>query len=172
MWELRKLPPEKVTPAMVYDLSLQHNLVPESVEQSLHTFRSLAGGGLVLQIYEGEDKVATLIVSSLVPRESAELDLIPKPQYFRRGFKQELVSSLQPLWMVLFEEMGVRRVTAYVPKSRVRTKRALLACGFEVEGVMREGARMRNKNPEDLYLMGLLKKDIKTPAEEEADGVL
>jgi hypothetical protein len=171
IWTLGKIAPEKLTPVALYDLSKKHNLVPDSTHQALRCYQNLATNSMALKLKDGDEEVATIVISSLVERECAELDLIPKGSYFQRRYKKSLVTALGPLWLVLFNHMQLRRITSFVPRSRARTRRALKAVGFRVEGVIREGIKLARKDPEDLYVMGLLREEVILP-EEDSDGVL
>ena len=160
-WELKKVSPERVTPELIYDITRRHHLVPESVEVALHTFHALGQNSMVCQVSSEGEEVATVIVSGLVPGASAEIDFIPKTKYFRFDtYKRNLRKAMSPLWTMLFGEMEVRRVTSYAARSRSRTRRALKACGFKQEGLLREAAHLKNKEPEDLFVMGLLRSEV------------
>ena len=170
-WTLGKIAPEKLTPVALYDLSKKHNLVPDSTHQALRCYQNMAVNSMALKIKDGDQEIATIVISSVVERECADLDLIPKGQYFQRRYKQSLIKAMQPLWLVLFEQLRLRRVTSYVPESRSRTRKALKAVGFKTEGIIREGIKLARKDPEDLYVMGLLSQEVVLP-EEDSDGVL
>ncbi len=153
-WVLKKV--EDPSPSLLFDLAKQHGLVPDSVQSVLRCYHSMSTSSAVLYVMDGDQKVATVVVSAVVPGETAELDLIPVSQYFRSGYSHQLRDVMTPLWRVLFGEMALRRVTSWVPESRTRTLRALRALGFEDEGTMRMGLKLRDKDPEDLVMLGLL----------------
>ena len=63
---------------------------------------------------------------------------------------------LTPVLSRLLSGRRLRRVTSMVPKSRSRTFRALLACGFKKEGQMRRAVKFAGRDAEDVVIMGLL----------------
>lgn len=156
-WTIEKV--ENVTPSMLFDLARAHGLVPDNVQNIVRCYHGMSAASAMLYVKSGGEKTATVIISAVVPGETAELDLIPVSQYFRSGYVSELREVMEPLWAVLFIEMGLRRVTSWVPESRVRTIRALKSLGFEEEGVQRQGIRLRDKAPEHLVMLGLLAED-------------
>lgn len=158
-WKMRKV--EDVTPAMLFEISRRHHLVPESIQGALRNYHALASSSIVLHIADDDHDVATVIVSGITPNDTAEMDLVPVGKFFRGRYIRKLRAALSPLWTVLFGEMMLRRITAYVPHSRGRSAKALQALGFVDEGVMREGIKFRDRDPEDLAILGLLKDDIK-----------
>lgn len=151
----------------MFDLGLRHRLVPDSVHQALRCYQSMASNSMALKIFDDDIVIATLIISGLVPKECAELDMIPKPQYFRNGYKRQLIDVMSQLWPVLFGELKLRRLTSYVPKSRIRTRRALKCLGFKQEGILRDGIKLSGKQPEDLYVLGLLQQEAVRPEEDD-----
>jgi hypothetical protein len=82
--------------------------------------------------------------------------MIPHPQHFRGGYDEKLIGAMEPLWGQVFDVLGTRRLTAFIPESRGRTKKALKVCGFRHEGRIRQMVKFEKKNPEDIFVLGLL----------------
>jgi hypothetical protein len=129
--------------------------------------RNAAASCLVLEIMnENHEKVADAIISEIVDGDSATLDLMVVSRFYARfnadksesdvPFNDLTRDALRPALVRLAEARRLRRVTAAIPQSRNRTYRALLACGFNKEGVMRRAVKLRGKDPEDLVVMGFL----------------
>jgi len=159
-WCLQQIPEDIATPEMVYDLYRRHRLVPDSVPLAVSGFQSLAATGQVFEVIADGTKVATIIISAMVPGERADVDMVPLSKFFRGGYEEELRAAMEPIWEHAFEVNKVRRLTSSVPRSRARTVKALKAMGFKIEGVLREGAKIVGHEPEDLILMGLLPQDL------------
>lgn len=145
---------------MIYDVYRRHRLVPDSVPLAFSSFKSLAATGEVYRVVADDAVVATVIVSGVVPGERADVDLVPVSKFFRGGYEEELRLALSPIWRDAFDRHKVRRLTAGVPASRRRTVKAFRALGFMVEGVLRDGAKIVDRDPEDLVLLGMLPSDL------------
>ena len=159
-WELKSIPQHKVSPELMYDVGRRHKLVPDSASVAVASCRALAHDGMVSVLYDGEAQIGTVVISGLVQGEQAELDFIPVGKHFRKLHKKELVAAMAPLLGELFGRLKVRRITSYVPESRSRAYRALCSLGFGEEGKMREGCHLRNRDPEGLFILGLLPEDV------------
>ena len=164
-WSTNQISP--VTPIALYDIGKRHRLLPESVSGMIESYRSLADRCFlfsVLSLGDNGDRpgeVASVIVSNIVDDESADIDLIPFSDYFRDGFQEKIVAAMAPVLAPLFAMHNVRRVQSFVPFSRPRTVRALRACGFSVEGRLRDAAKIRGQEPEDVLVLGLLRKEYR-----------
>jgi hypothetical protein len=155
-WLLEHVPHEEVTAAWLYEICRGHRLVPDNPEVAVASYRSLASEADVYKLMADEDEIGTVIISGKVEGETAVLDFIPVSRHFRSNYTVRLRRALTPLWVDLFEHDKIRRLTALAPVSRTRTIRALKKCGFVSEGVMREGTMLKDKEPEDVAILGLL----------------
>ena len=144
------------TPAEeVYALLKRHRLVPDSRFAAAAACKVLASGDHH-RIFDGESVVADLFVSGVLDDDTAAVDLVPVPRYFRTGFDVPFAEATAPVFDALFVERGIRRITAIVPASRSRTKRALKSIGFKPEGNMTDGLNLYKTGVEDLKILGLL----------------
>jgi RimJ/RimL family protein N-acetyltransferase len=157
---LQQIPSGVATPEMLYDLYRRHRLVPDSMVMALAGFRTMAEDGNVYEVRADDAVVATVIVSGVIPGERADVDIVPVSKFFRGGYETALREAMDPIWERYFDVEGCRRLTSSVPASRRRTVKALKALGFRVEGVVRDGVMIANKDPEDLIIMGLLPRDL------------
>ena len=159
-WALHQVPENTVTPAWLYDLCRGRKLIPDDPLLAVGMCRSMTDSAVVHQVIDEEiGDVATVIVSDIVPGETAVVDLMPSSKHFRSRYRKKFIKAMMPLWTELFVQKNVRRVSSFVPISRTRTIRALKCCGFEEEGIIREGIKLRDKEPEDVMLLGLLVTD-------------
>ena len=164
-WEIIQIDPRDVTAQKLFDIGREHKLIPDSLAQAVENYRAMASCCQVYEIFavgENGDRpglVASVIVSNH-DGDMVNLDFVPKPAYFREGYQDKIRFVMRPLLNRLFSEYGIRRITSFIANSRPRTKRALLACGFKIEGRMRDAIIFRDQKPEDLLVMGLLKSDF------------
>ena len=110
--------------------------------------------------------MADAILSEIVDGEAATLDLMVVSRFYARlnadktendvPFNDLTRDALRPALSRLVEARSLRRITSAIPRSRNRTYNALIACGFNKEGVMRRAVKLRGKDPEDLVVMGFL----------------
>lgn len=164
---------ESISPEAVYEILKHHRLLPASVELAASVCNSMAVGGHHFIIADGTEEVANIFLSGLTPGESVQLDLVPVARHFRTGFDSPFLGAMEPLLERLFGALQVRRITSAFPASRKRTKRALCSIGFKPEGRIREGVALYNRDPEDIRVLGLLKKDYLSPKESKgADEIL
>ena len=159
-WELRRIPSATICPELIYELSRRHRLVPDNVGMALAGFTNLAQGGFVAAIQDDDTIIGTVVVSSIMRGEQADIDLIVQGKYFRQGFQSRLSGAMAPLMQTLFDDLDLRRVNALVPESRSRTVKALESLGFQLEGVKRLGVKLLNSEPEDLFMLGLLSENM------------
>lgn len=163
-WELKEVPEEEVTAQYTYDISKRHRLIPANVEDAVKYFRRLASNCLILNLEDGEGGlVAELIISDIIPNDSAEIAMIPCPKYFAPGveFAKDIREAMEPMLTDLINRHNLRRVTSFVPRSRHRTSKALLACGFKKEGVMRDALEFVGKDGvQDKVILGLLPREV------------
>lgn len=165
-WELHQIPADEVTAAWVHSISRDHRLVQECPQLAVGGPVSIAEAGEAYYVVEDpEEIVATVIINWKLEGEEAALELVPESKRFQTRWRAPFRSAMAPLWIQLFEHDKLRRVTAWVPESRVRTIRALKTCGFRKEGVKREGVQFVGKEPENLILMGLLALEYIVPEE-------
>lgn len=157
-WTAAPVDESLVTAEYLYDLSKRHRLVPENVVDALSYYERVARGCRVIIIKEGPEKVGELLITDIVPGESAVVDFVPKPKYFAAGepFAEEVERVMTPIMKRLIEHHKLARLTAMVPKSRSRTCKALTACGFKKEGVMRRAIKLQRQDRQDLVIMGML----------------
>jgi len=150
----------EMNPNVVYAVLKKHKLLPESVAASASVCNVVGTSGARFLIKdESGDVVCNVFVSSVEPDETASLDIIPVAKYFRADYADDFRSAMAPVLDDLFNELKVRRVASLIPESRSRTKRALCALGFVVEGRARKAVRLHGREPEDLRILGLLKSD-------------
>jgi hypothetical protein len=149
----------EINPQIVYDILKNHKLLPESTPMAASACNSIGSSGARFSITEDEELRCEVFVSEIIPGETASLDLVPVASYFRHGYHEAFSEVMTPLIEHLFSEMGVRRISAAIPASRSRTKRALCSLGFAVEGRLREAVKLHNEEPQDLRILGLLKSD-------------
>lgn len=170
VWEVRRIPQEQVTGDLLLAIARKHRLVFDNPERMVDYYRFMARDCLVLELLtEAGEKAADVIISDITDGEEATVDLaIVSKHYVPRmpdGTDNPVpvydltAAALTPLFDRLIEARGLRRLTACVPKSRNRTFRALLACGFEREGFKRKAIKLIGKDPEGLIIMGKLSKE-------------
>ena len=176
-WEAVAVAPEKVTPEFLYDISRRHKLIPERVVSAIDFFRAQAPSCVVIEVIDRatKDTVAEVIISDICDGESASVDFVPTPKYFSPvksdgthnddPFHERIESVMGPVFRKLIAGRDLRRLTAMVPRSRSRTYKALMACGFKREGAMRNAVKFKGTAAEDLIIMGML------PVKENGDGV-
>ena len=150
------------SPQIVYDILKNHKLLPESLPMAASVCNSVGSSGSRFSITEDDELRCEVFVSGIVPGESASLDLVPVASHFRHGYHEALSEVMTPLIEHLFSDLDVRRISAVIPASRSRTKRALCSLGFAVEGRLREAVKLHNEEPQDLRILGLLKSDQST----------
>ena len=81
------------------------------------------------------------------------------------GRRWALRSFLEVAFHYPFVQMGLNRVTAYVPASNIDALILDLRLGFQIEGTMREGTE-----GDDLVVMGMLRRNCKWINEDERHG--
>ena len=158
-WEAHPVAPDKVTAEYLYDLSKRHRLVPHNLIDPAGYYGSVADGCIAMTVTNGTGEViADVVITDIIQDESAQINLIPCPKYFAPGedFAELIDGALSPVLKKLTEKKDLRRITSLVPKTRHRTCKALIACGFKKEGVMRNAVRFLNKPAEDMVIMGYL----------------
>ena len=159
-WTAVPLKESQVTAEYLYDLSKKHRLLPDDLPGALEQFRRIAEDCFAIKITDSETKevVGDIIISEVVDGQSASLDLIPNPKFFSPGedFHDNIFNAVNPILVKLMESRGLRRIDALVPQTRCRTKKALKACGFRVEGVRRNAIKFQGKPPEGQTIMGIL----------------
>lgn len=168
MWIAVPVPPAEVTAESLFDLAKRHRLVPENITEAVDYYRTICGScALIHVMVEGtDDKVGDLIISDIVDGTSAQVDFIPQPKYFSpilkdgsqnpEKFLDLIDDAMNPVFNKLIKGRNLRRLTAMVPKSRSRTFKALRACGFKKEGVMRDAIKFAGEDSQDLVIMGML----------------
>lgn len=150
---------QNVTSKDVYDILSRHKLLPMNPAHAAALCNSIADSGFHYEVREAQNIVANVFVTSVIDGESAVFDLIPVPRNFRVGFDEPISEACEPILTALFNERHVRRITAYAPYSRSRTKRALCALGFVHEGRIQQGIHLHGEEPEDLRILGLIRED-------------
>jgi hypothetical protein len=166
-WTIRRVDAATVTPEYLFDLIKRHRMLPDNVDVAVAYCRNAAASCIVLQVMnEDHEKVADAILSEIVDGDSATLDLMVVSKFYARfnadktengvPFNDLTRDALRPALVRLVEARKLRRITAAIPRSRNRTFSALVACGFNREGVMRQAVKLRGKDPEDLVIMGFL----------------
>lgn len=152
---------DEVTAEYLYDLAKRHRLIPANMADSVMYFKGICEDCAVILVVDDEtdEEIGHAIFTEIADNESAQVDFIPKPKYFsgaRPTFREEISDALKPVFKSLIDGRNLRRITAMVPRTRNRTKKALAACGFKKEGIIREGVKFVGKDAEDIIIMGLL----------------
>lgn len=167
-WVASAVNPASVNGEFVYDLCRRHRLVPEPADAAIEYFQAVSERSVVVAVNDAESgkRVADIIISDIVDGHSAQVDMIPDPKFFAPilpdGSKNEdpylekIAAALDPVFTKLIAGRKLRRLTSFVPKSRSRTFKALQACGFKKEGVMRRAVQFQGREAEDLVVMGHL----------------
>lgn len=165
-WVLKEKTPR---PVDFYDLARSRGLLPSEdlLPLEIEKYKALARQASMWQIENPEHEpserdrfVAVLIVSGVVPGDSADVDLVLNPHYFRRGEGVEpLRESVSQVFDFLVSELKVVRINAHVPATHGRTKKALKALGFKTEGKRRQAVSLQRGGRVDLYGLGLLADD-------------
>ena len=167
-WIAVPVPREEVTAESLFELAKKHRLIPENVADAVDYYRDISGACALIQIEVEEtgENVGSLIVSDIRDGESASVDFIPRPQFFSPVLKDgsrntdDFLGTAEAVMRPVFEKLmkgrNLYRLTATVPKSRSRTFKALRACGFKKEGVMRDAIKFSSRDVEDLVIMGML----------------
>lgn len=168
-WTAVAVKPEDVTAEFLYELSEKHRLIPENLTAAIEYYQAICHSCAVIQVIDGDDSeiVADVIISDIADGDSAQIDMVPRPKYFAPilpdgsrnpdPYQQKIEDALAPVFTKLITGRNLRRLTAMVPKSRSRTFKALKACGFKKEGVMRQAVKFKGRTEaEDLVIMGML----------------
>lgn len=166
-WTIRRVDQATATPEYLFELIKKHRMLPDNVDVAVAYCRNAAASCIVLEVMnENHEKVADAIISEIIDGDSATLDLMVVSHFYARlnadktenevPFNDLTRDALRPALVRLVEARKLRRITAAIPRSRNRTYNALLACGFNKEGVMRRAVKLRGKDPEDLVVMGFL----------------
>lgn len=152
-----KIAPYAMTAQELYAILDRHKLLPVSGD----TVQLIAGFmdcSVFSEITSEDGHVAFVVLSNPVPGERIDFDLIPDPTLFARGqYEGPLRECLADTLTGLFARY--RRINAGVPRARARTKHALIALGFQKEGLVRRSAHFVGRDPEDVLLLGMLKSD-------------
>lgn len=134
-----------------------HRLMPDAISEAVSACAHLARCKVV-EFTANDHLAGRMFVGSDDGVGVASLDLIPVPEYYRSvpEFEEAIRSAVAEFLAPLFEN-GTRRVTAIVPISRNRTKKALRVAGFEHEGRMKDAVLLHHKpdEPEDAWVMGM-----------------
>ena len=156
-WTLVEYGP--ANPKDIFDLLSKHKLLPESVELSASLCNSVGSDGQRYQVVDGDTLIADIIVSSVMPGEACSVDVVPVAKHFRSGYHDKIREAVQPLLAELFDGYNVRRVSAVVPATRSRTKKLLSSLGFVAEGRQRDALKLYGKEPEDLRMLGMTRRE-------------
>lgn len=153
--------PEEVTAEYLYDMAKKHRLIPANMADAVMYFKGICSNCAVIAVNDNEtgEDVGHVIFTEIADNESAQVDFIPKPKFFSSAnptFRDDINEALSPVFESLIEGRNLRRITAMVPRTRNRTKKALAACGFKKEGIIRKGVKFVGKDAEDIIIMGLL----------------
>lgn len=161
-WTAVPVDPEKVTAKYLFDLSDKHRLIPENMVNAIDYYKAVSPGCRIIEIRDGDDLVGELIISNIMDGESATVDFVPVPEYFAYGepYEDGMRIALSKVFARLMEGRNLRRLTAMIPKTRSRAGKALRACGFKKEGVMRDAIKFNGRPVEDVVIMGLLPKGV------------
>jgi len=153
----------------ILELVIRHRLMPSNPVEAASACCALNGSDQYV-LMDGDVEVGKVFLNIDESKVSGSLDLIPVPKYFRAesDYSEEFRAAMADALREAFANSGFRRMTAFVPDSRGRTKKALRSLGFKLEGRISEGILFRRKDePEDLYVLGLCSRDF---AKEYGDG--
>jgi hypothetical protein len=168
-WTVNRVPAAEVTAEFLLGIARRHRMVFDNPNRMVDYYRAICRDCIVLELLtDSGEKAADVIISEIVDGEEAVVDLVVVSKHYARiapdgseskvPFLDMTRDALVPLFDRLTEARGLRRLTAYVPKSRSRTVHALTACGFDKEGVKRNAIKFAGKEPEGLVIMGRLAK--------------
>jgi hypothetical protein len=148
-----------------------YGLLPDELAGHGAVWDMIAGASQFFWLHAGRRNVGLVWLSDIVPGATASIHImLSKP--FRRFMRPESLSKTpvrdintagkMAVWGDLaeycFESLGVRRITAPIPKSRKAAVRLVRRLGFQREGCVRSGASFCGR-PEDVWLFGLTKED-------------
>ncbi len=148
-----------------------HRLMPDAISEAVAACAHLSRC-TVVEFTANRHLAGRMFIGADDGVGVASLDLIPVPEYYRSipEFEGALRGAIREHLGPLFEN-GTRRVTAIVPISRNRTKKALRVAGFEHEGRMKDAVLLHHKpdEPEDAWVMGMTRDRY---SEEYGDGTV
>jgi len=146
----------------ILEMILRHRLMPVNPLEAAASCCAIRRSDQSV-LLEGDEVVGKVFVNIQESRATGSIDLIPVPKYFRSvdDYREQLRGAMVGMLKDIFAQPGFRRLSAYVPDSRGRTKKALRAIGFKMEGKIRDGVHFRRSDsPEDLYVLGLTASDF------------
>jgi len=150
----------EVTPKFLFELYRSHRLVPDDLSVAVDYAKSICDDCAVIRVVEEEsdEEIGTLLVTSITPGGHADVDFIPNPQHFSpdMAYQGKIRDALRPIFLKILEGHNLLRINSWVPKSRSRTKHALIACGFAKEGVMRNAVQFAKMDPEGIVILGMI----------------
>lgn len=154
IWQVKKR--DGHTAKDVYELCRHHRLHWHNLTEFLEVCRSASIRSEWYDVSsEDGEEVGVVLLTSITPGESATMEFIPNPKMLVGDYKDAARRAIVGIAGEAFSGHGVRRVTAAVPYSRFRTRRALKASGFVQEGKLDEGVHLSGFKPEDLYIFGM-----------------
>lgn len=88
--------------------------------------------------------------------DQAQLAYMLHPAYWGKGYMHE---ALPELLQVGFSQLELRRITAMVAVSNVRSQKLLESFGFRKEGILKEAEKLSDDCYHDMVLYAILKKE-------------
>ena len=159
-WTIQKV--DEFAPEDVVQTVNHHRLMPAITEEATAACLALNSSDVYVVSNGGDGDVAKVFVHIAPGGGIASIDMIPNPRYFKvvDDYRDDFREVMAPVLADVFANERLRRITAFVPYSRGRTKKALRTLGFSHEGRIRCGVQFRRKDdPEDLFVMGMTAQD-------------
>ena len=159
-WIASPVAEDRANAKYLYELSKRHKLVPDNLVNAIEYYNRAAQDCFIVIVSDKEsgERVGDVVFTEIVDGEQACVDFVPNPKFFAPGedYQQKIFDVVNPILVKLMEKRNLRRIDALVPQTRCRTKKALKACGFKVEGMRRDAIKFKGKPPEGQTIMGIL----------------
>lgn len=148
-----------------------YGLQPDELAGRPLVWDAIAGSSQFFWLLAGRRNVGLVWLSEIVPGATASVHIL-MAKHYRKFMRPESLSKTpvrdintagkMAVWKDIadhcFDNLGVRRITAPIPKSRKAAVRLVRRLGFQREGCVRSGASFGGR-PEDVWLFGLTKED-------------
>lgn len=106
--------------------------------------------------WKQNEKVIGLLNVHTVKEDVGEIGYVLHQGYWNQGI---MVEALRELVQVAFTHIGIRRLEALYEKGNIASEKVLLACGFQIEGVLRQLITLSDGLYHDMVLAAILKDD-------------
>ncbi|MGX8834053.1 GNAT family N-acetyltransferase [Amedibacillus sp. YH-ame6] len=111
-----------------------------------------------VMVWKEQEKVIGTLRVHTIEDDIGEIGYALHPAYWHKGIMKE---ALKELVNVAFEHIGVRRLEAKYEVDNMGSEHVLKACGFQKEGILRQYAKLSDKQYHDMVLAAILKDDLK-----------